>query len=121
MFLQGCDGKVWEGEIFSMQKTALGFWLCLGLPMKHLPTCYVSKRQNQIMRAVLGPAGLIFQLPFKFPLCARVEVQACSIFVLFTRGMLMASLFPFQPPKSKLCISFLGGQFQKIFYVHPWP
>lgn len=25
MFLQGCDGKVWEGEIFSMQKTALGF------------------------------------------------------------------------------------------------
>jgi len=101
MFLQGCDGKVWEGETFSMQKTALGFWLSLGLPMKHLPTCYVSKRQNQIMRTSAWPCWFDFSAAIQIPSCARVEVQACSIFVLFARGMLMASLFPFQPPKSK--------------------
>ncbi len=37
------------------------------IPAQSWTSCYVLKRQKEMMRTVLGPAGLIFQLlPFRF-------------------------------------------------------
>ena len=53
------------------------------IPAQSWTSCYVLKRQKEMMRTVLGPAGSCWfdfsASAIQILLCPRVEVQACSV------------------------------------------